>query len=599
MTSALSWFRDRLSLDLRSLAFARISLGVVILGDLVWRAQDLVAHYTDYGVLPRGALLEKFADPSHVSLHYMGGTVGIQMLLFFIAGFFAFQMILGYRTRFATIASWILLVSLQSRNIMILQGGDVLLRMMLFWAMFLPMGAYYSIDSALNNCDQPKPKTFFSVSSIAVYIQLSLMYAFSALYKTGPEWWGEGSAVYYALNLDHFATPIGKFLVNTAPLEFLKFLTYLVMSLEILAPFMLMGTSLKRNWRTLALLLLVAMHVGFAMGLEIGIFVWVCLAAFTFFIPSVFWDEILADLKSPKRKKLKIFYDADCPFCKKLAYMIKTFLLTPEVALREGQKDPKSYKLMKKHHSWVVWSSDGEAYFSFDAFIELVRHSPLLWFTAPVLALRPIRWVGNKIYSWVSHNRGTMGGLFSIFQFRHMHINRSLTGGLLAALLITYIVTWNMSDSKEFDAQVPVGTNWIGHMTQIGQQWNMFSPNPPKDDGWFVIPGVLRNGQEIDLFTGNTPPSYSKPELVSALYPRWRWRKYMRNLSNNDNQGYRMYYGKYLCRSWNDTHDASQQLMSFDMVFMKEITPPISSQTGEALITPELIEESLWEHRCF
>ena len=33
------------------------------------------------------------------------------------------------------------------RNPLVVQGGDVLLRVLLFWAMFLPWCAYYSVDS--------------------------------------------------------------------------------------------------------------------------------------------------------------------------------------------------------------------------------------------------------------------------------------------------------------------------------------------------------------------------------------------------------------------------------------------------------------------
>ncbi len=44
-------------LDLRSLA--------------LWRAQDLRAFYTDWGVLPRAVLLERFADRWLISVHLL------------------------------------------------------------------------------------------------------------------------------------------------------------------------------------------------------------------------------------------------------------------------------------------------------------------------------------------------------------------------------------------------------------------------------------------------------------------------------------------------------------------------------------------------
>jgi hypothetical protein len=56
-------------LDLRSLALFRICLGALIVGDLIRRARDLRAFYTDFGVLPRAVLLEQFAGRWVISVH--------------------------------------------------------------------------------------------------------------------------------------------------------------------------------------------------------------------------------------------------------------------------------------------------------------------------------------------------------------------------------------------------------------------------------------------------------------------------------------------------------------------------------------------------
>ncbi len=45
----------------------------------------------------------------------------------------------GYRTRLMTVLNYVLITSLQARNIIILHGGDVLMKMICFWAMFLPL----------------------------------------------------------------------------------------------------------------------------------------------------------------------------------------------------------------------------------------------------------------------------------------------------------------------------------------------------------------------------------------------------------------------------------------------------------------------------
>src|SRR5690606_14670972 len=93
---------------------------------------------------------------------------------------------------------------------LILQGGDDLLRVMLFWAMFVPLGARFSVDAALART-QPEqlPKRIFSVGSMTLALQLLAMYAVSAILKTGPTWHAQGSAIHLALHHHAFATPFG------------------------------------------------------------------------------------------------------------------------------------------------------------------------------------------------------------------------------------------------------------------------------------------------------------------------------------------------------------------------------------------------------
>ena len=123
------------------------------------RGPELTAFYTDEGVLPRVARIElyeavhQFGVAHQWSLHMLSGQAWAQLLLMLIAALFAFWLLIGYRTRLSAVACWILLLSLDARNPMILDSGDVLLRSMLFWALFLPLGARASVDSVLNPPD--------------------------------------------------------------------------------------------------------------------------------------------------------------------------------------------------------------------------------------------------------------------------------------------------------------------------------------------------------------------------------------------------------------------------------------------------------------
>ena len=70
-------------------------------------------------------------------------------------------MLVGYRTKIATCIVWALTVSLQNRNMLIHSGADDLLRMVLFWSLFLPLDRYWSWDK--NRYTEVAKKNIFSL----------------------------------------------------------------------------------------------------------------------------------------------------------------------------------------------------------------------------------------------------------------------------------------------------------------------------------------------------------------------------------------------------------------------------------------------------
>lgn len=255
-------------LDLRALALLRMGTAVVILLDLAIRSTDLEAHYSNLGVLPIGALMERIWNPYQFSLHASSGLWQIQAVLFALAAVVAGAVLVGYRTRLATLVSWILLISLQNRNPLIGQGGDDLLRMLLFWGFFLPWGRVWSRDAR----GQPLPASYAycSAATVAYVVQLALLYWCTALLKSGREWTHDGTALYYALSLDQILLPGGRLLYPHPDL--LRFLTFATWYTELLLPFALFVPFKVAWWRFLVIGILTGFHVGISLTLFVGIF---------------------------------------------------------------------------------------------------------------------------------------------------------------------------------------------------------------------------------------------------------------------------------------------------------------------------------------
>ena len=277
-----AWIRQRVAIDARALGVFRILLGSLLVLDLLLRARDLRAHYSDSGVFPRPAAIQQY-DP--LSLHLVAGDVPELAVLFALQALVAVVFLVGYRTRLATLATWVLWLSLHARFPLVLNGGDTLLRLSLFWSLFVPLGARFSVD-ALHR--EAPPETVSSLGTVALLGQVLFMYGTNVALKHMGVIWRAGDGLTYTLQLGHFTTPFGEFL-STLPLVTTA-LGYTVYVLWTLSPGLLLLTGWKRAALAAAFM---AMHVGMALSMHLGLFPFVVVTTLLLFLPPTVWDRLL------------------------------------------------------------------------------------------------------------------------------------------------------------------------------------------------------------------------------------------------------------------------------------------------------------------
>lgn len=488
-------FRAMVTLDLRSLALARVLFGVCILTDLFWRAQNLFAHYADGGVLPRDVLTAEYS-PWFISLHAASGTVWWEGALFAVAAVFAVMLIVGYRTRLATVISWIFLISLQNRNPLLLQGGDIVLHLGLFWAIFLPWGRRMSVDAKPGDDET----AYRSIAGAVFMLQLGLVYWCNAAAKTDRAWHADGNAALLALMLDQFVTPFGRWLRQFPWL--LTASTHAVLFLERVGSIGLFSPMWNGPVRTGVIAVLVVMHLAFGAALDIGTFPWIMVAFLIALLPSWFWEVIVRRLR------------------------VKFGPLHPRLVRVRAALQRIASRVAPVHVKIVVprWRS-------------ILRDSMLL-------------------------------------------------------VLFTCCVVWSIASIPGSGVVFPKTLRPIMYTLRLDQHWNMFSPYPSLDDGWYIIPGTLVSGQEVDLFRHGRAVTYVKPADIAAEYGDQYWRKYMIRLWENHQTEYRLVYGQYLCRQWNSRHTGEDVVQSFDIQFMREETLRDGTEAAGVLVT-------IWQHKCF
>jgi len=553
--------------DLRWLAVFRIGLGVTILGDLVQRLTDLTAHYTDFGVLPRADLLQLSPSRWLISLHLISGVWQVQALLFGAAAVCAIALLVGYRTRLATFASWLLFCSLNTRNPMVVLGADVLLRVVLFWSLFLPLGARYSVDRAWRGTPASEGPRLVSAGTVAYLLQIALMYWITALRKSDPEWRSAGTALYYALSLDHLTTPLGHALLQFPGL--LTGLTHGVFWLEVLGPLLLFCPVRTATIRTAVVLAFVALHAGIGATLRVGYFPWISALAMVVFLPSSFWDRWSA--RAGEGALVKIYYDGACGVCARGVRLLTTFFLLPRVEVLTAQSEPAVEHVMRTRNSWVVVDGQGARHVGFGGFTVLVAASPLLRPLARLFATSWASSLGERVYAFVARHRASACPLEPGPAPPPSRRGPALVGLLVASLLV-YVVVWNVTALPSPWFRLPEPVRSVAYLLRLDQTWAMFAPSPLKDDGWHVIPGRLADGAVVDLFRGGAAVRWDRPESVAALYPNTRWRRYMMLLPSH--LEYAPAYARYLCRRWNRQHLGPRRLETLEIVFVRERTLP-------------------------
>lgn len=437
-------------LDLRSLAVMRVGLASVILADLAIRASDFHAMYVDDGVASVEFVRGLTRIPAW-SLHLLNGSAGYQASLFAVAALLALAMLIGFQTRLAVIGCWIMVTSIQLRMPLVTNAGDTMLRVFLFWSMFLPLGAVWSLDARRR--PPALPLGYASVGTFAFVVQLAIVYWLAGWAKWNDAWLQE-DALGNIFKFGFYGLPLGAALVDHPGLT--RFLSQATVWFELLGPLLLFMPWQVARCRAVAIVGFVLLHLGIAVTMTVGLFSYVAIAVWMSMLPTEFWR----------------------------------FLRIPDPAVAPSRHD-----------------------------------------------------------SSVSRSR---------------RIGRRVAAGVcLAALAIA--VYWNVANEVSrrplnlYDGLL----RYAAHVTTLRQSWGVFG-RPPRQDSWFVYQARLKNGEQVDLLSGDSEILTNKPPLASRQFANHRWRKLHHRLRSEASAAYRQPLADYMRRQWNATHGPDEQVVRLD-----------------------------------
>ena len=593
----IAHIKKTLGFDYRSLALYRCLMGFIVIADVVYRLPDLINFYTDIGLVPRSTFVSEMSMPWSLSFHLANGSTIFAVVMFAIHLIFGLMLVFGYKSRWAMIGAYLMTVSVHNRNWLVNNGGDDILRAILFISIFLPLNKCFSLDSALKKDKEPLKDVHVSTWGWMYFLQVFVIYYVSYILKDHPIWRTDYTAFFFSSRLDIFATGLGVWTRNFP--TFQKIITMVTVYLELLGPLVLVfAFAFGRFWwvaRMAVVAVFLGLHIGIIATMKIGVFPWTCLVMWLIFLPTPFWNKLTEIYRSRSFGKLIIYFDGECRFCEKAVLILREFFLLSEVSIIPAQTVSSIQTVMLKENSWVVVNHDGTRFFHFSAMLEVMRHSPLLKWFVPLFSLPVFFTPFDGIYKWIASHRQLMGRYTQYFEFKTdkkemgwLHWIYQIAGGFMFMTLFM----WNVTTVKKWNIQAPYLQN-IARWLHLYQEWNMFAPFPKMDNIWVEIPAVLSDGSEIELLTGDRDIYSVKDQKFFRMIPNEHWRKFYLNLSERTD--YARYYGGYLCREWNERNIfwvKDVELTKFEIIVYSQPNLPNGDKGG-------ISRKLSWKHWCF
>lgn len=267
------------------LALLRIGFGLVVLAWTLSVGGDVATFFGPDGLLPG---FEGTASPFAVFSWWAGPTTAPVVVA--VLAVSAAALVLGWHTRLAAALVFVGLLSLQRRNPLILNGGDLLMRIIALSLVAMPSGRVASLD-ARRAARRGRPLS--PVASVwalrLLQVQVAVLYADSVWEKLAGETWRDGTALANALRAEHLQRLVVPdwFLANTPLVAVATWGTLLV---EAAIPVLVWN----RRWRPWVLGAGVALHLGIEVTMDLGFFPVTILVSYLAFVPPHTARHVLA-----------------------------------------------------------------------------------------------------------------------------------------------------------------------------------------------------------------------------------------------------------------------------------------------------------------
>ena len=605
-------------MDLRSLALLRIVLGLVLSVDLLARLRLVDTLYSNDGVLTNHFSLFRPLAPFQFSLYVSASSTRDVTVVFWLTLLVYLLFTVGYRTRLFQIFSFICVTSLHSRNLLAELPSDVPLHLLMAWSLVMPLGARFSIDNVRKslrrgnesspdelNVRTPPVTTFVSIAVFGMILELSIMHLVPAMRQDGPAW-RDGTALYYVLHHNMWATDLGAWVVAHALLDGIQSLSSGFRATEIA----IAALVLVPVWyvRRVALCLLVLFHLACRALWNLGPYEWVMMAGSPLLVTSRDW-EAFGRWYLRRKPALTVYFDADCGICFALCRFLRRLdpLARLTFAANSSEAAPDDVKAAAAETVVVRDETSKKTFTKSRALAAIVASLPLGKPFSLVLRAPGISRLADLAYDQVAKNRTAISVWFGyeacgVHQesahpapslgdeplpelVRGLEVTRETAAALFLAVCAVALFARMNDETKAQGLEAPIYS--IVAYPRLFQEFKLFAPEPPKRIGMLVVDAQTARGTKIDPLTGSPPLTALDPNKPD---PRARPAPLLGAYFSSINKPERVLYvdemRNYIQRL-SDQRDTGDKLTWFNVNW---IEAPIPSPNGSSAPPSETAE---------
>ena len=595
LTEFKPFFSPYFQVDSRILGLFRMIFGLLCFVDIFRRWNFIEPFYSGHALNPIKNVTSIWSPKSFNILNSFSKVWELE-IIFLIGMLFSIFLIIGYRTKLSQIVTAIIIISIHNRALIVENAGDMVLNNLLVLSVFLPLGLSLSVDSLkrtlqtipestpehLNNPIKNNYIQIFNIAFFALLLQVTYVYFFSGLNKSGADWMS-GTAVHYMYQLDTFLTPLGYFVRDFISLPVSEILTYMTLAIEFSAPILIFSPIFNRYTRLLFIFLFCGFHLTIAASLWIGLFSFTMMSTYVLLISTRDIDFLRNILKKYYKNSLTIFYDADCGFCHYTSRIIKrldVLNVFTWAGAHSTIKKPSVYESLKDKTIMVYEPDTEKCYTKEKAFGKILLNLPFGFLIGWIFFIPGLSYLFEKIYDFIANNRtqtSILLGLPACDLKSPEHVTlipqhkpyrkyisftskvfSSITVCILIIAMTSYALVANKEVNKIMERNGYEKFKYNNNLKKIStyfrttQKWDMFSASVKKSDAWTIVSATLNDGTVIDPFTGETPILDRIDYEILWKGTGQFWRKFLTRIAKHKNSKYVNNFSKWLKRRNNN-----------------------------------------------